>query len=981
MLAIVPTPLVRSQQTESRLLGINRLLERKDTYMLNLHYPLSGPYAWDIPHENRSSQDSDRCIKSAAAMIDAYYGGNLSQDRIAYHVYHEVLQWKSPEDDLGDPAQGIIDLNIVNVLFWELSGANVVRIMGKPGFSELKYWIDLNIPVVRDAGGTSHLITVIDGYDTDGQMVYVIDPLDGTETKVPYDSLPVFVVWAIMGSQITARSDEPSIWMDSDGDGVVDFDETNRFGTDPYNNDTYGLGINDKTAIKYMYMDHLAFPTATFRYSPETPLINEPILFDASENMGSITAYTWKFGDSSITTAAVPTISHAYSQPGTYNVTLTVNDSNGLWNTTTSSVTVEVQNQNASEAAFYRQSLDRKGYASTEGPGTPDLLWTSYVNDSVTTSPIVSDGKVFAGTSSGRLYALNLTDGETVWTFDAGSPISSSPAVQDGVVYFGTGSPGGIYAVDAQTGFARWLYQVPSGAAVYSSPAVIDDKVIVGCSDGNLLCLDQLDGHVLWKSHISGGYISSPAIQNSTIFVSSNEGIHAVDMLTGTQIWEHATSWPVTSCPSVADGLVFIGLENNDRVYALDQNNGNLVWSFWTGGWLTPTAVDSSRQLVIAGSKDYRLYCLEEFTGSLKWQYISGPNYLSAQTISANGLVYVGTSDGNFRCINETDGKQIWEYNVNSSIASSPSIIPEHVLVGTQEGKIYCFGPAFPVSNSTSAPDIALSDLTISMSEVVQGHSLQINATAENHGDSTQIFNITAYANGTAIETRETTVTNGTSVTEAFTWNTSGFAAGNYTISAFAWPVPGETNVADNNRTSPTAVRVYVGTVDLAITNVTSLKTVVGQGYSDSINVTVANQGQVSMTSNVTAYANQTVIGTFLNVNLASGDSAILIFTWNTTVIMKGNFTIYAYVDPLPFEANTLDNNYTSPTTVRVGMPGDIVSPFGVIDMKDVAYVAKRFNTDLSSPSWDPNADINGDNKVDMKDVAIVAKNFGKHDP
>jgi hypothetical protein len=479
---------------------------------------------------------------------------------------------------------------------------------------------------------------------------------------------------------------------------------------------------------------------------------------------------------------------------------------------------------------------------------------------------------------------------------------------------------------------------------------------------------------------VSGGYISSPAVQNGTVYVSSNMGIYAVDMLTGTQIWEHATGWPVTSCPSIADGLVFIGLENDDRVYALDQNNGNLVWDFWTGGWLTPTAVDSSRQLVIAGSKDYRLYCLEEYTGSFKWQYISGPNYLSASTISANGLVFVGTSDGYLRCVNETNGEQIWQYNVNSSIASSPSMIPDHVLVGTQEGRIYCFGPAFPVSNSTSPPDITLSDFAISTSGVAQGQSLQLNATAENHGDSTQTFNVTAYANSTAIETRATTVVNGSSVTVAFIWNTTGFAAGNYTISAYAWPVPGEINTGDNSITSPTAVSVYVGTIDLAITNVTPLRTAVGQGYSTPIKVTVTNQGHAPGTFNVTVYANQTVIDTALNITLASGDFTTLTLTWNTTTLIKGNFTIYAYVDPLPSEANTLNNNYTSPATIMVGIPGDIVSPFGVIDMKDIAYVAKRFNTDPSSPSWDPNADMNGDNKVDMKDIAVVAKNFGKHD-
>jgi hypothetical protein len=255
-LAILPISLVRSQETETnRDLGITPLLERKDTYMLDLECPLSGPYAWDIPHENRSATDSQRCIKAAVAMVNSYYGGNLSQDRIAYYVYHDFLQYPSPENDLGHGLD-VIGIRLAWVLTWALNGSPAVRYSDKPGFSDIKYWIDNNRPVIRD-NPENHLITVIDGYDTNGQMVYVIDPLDGSRSPVPYDTLGVYVVWVPVGDNITARSDEPTIWMDSDRDGVVDFDEINRFHTDPYNNDTYGLGINDKTMIEYLYIDHL----------------------------------------------------------------------------------------------------------------------------------------------------------------------------------------------------------------------------------------------------------------------------------------------------------------------------------------------------------------------------------------------------------------------------------------------------------------------------------------------------------------------------------------------------------------------------------------------------------------------------------------------------------------------------------------------------------------------------------------------------
>jgi uncharacterized protein (DUF2141 family) len=48
----------------------------------------------------------------------------------------------------------------------------------------------------------------------------------------------------------------------------------------------------------------------------------------------------------------------------------------------------------------------------------------------------------------------------------------------------------------------------------------------------------------------------------------------------------------------------------------------------------------------------------------------------------------------------------------------------------------------------------------------------------------------------------------------------------------------------------------------------------------------------------------------------------------------------------------------------------------GKVDMRDIAIVAKAFNTIPGDLYWNPIADITGDGKVDMKDIAIVAKAF-----
>jgi len=96
---------------------------------------------------------------------------------------------------------------------------------------------------------------------------------------------------------------------------------------------------------------------------------------------------------------------------------------------------------------------------------------------------------------------------------------------------------------------------------------------------------------------------------------------------------------------------------------------------------------------------------------------------------------------------------------------------------------------------------------------VCQGFSATINVTVANQGDITETFNVTAYANVTAIQTETLTLTSGNSTTPAFTWNTTGFAKGNYTLSAYAEPVPGETNTADNNLTGGWVIVSIAGDV------------------------------------------------------------------------------------------------------------------------------------------------------------------------
>jgi len=107
------------------------------------------------------------------------------------------------------------------------------------------------------------------------------------------------------------------------------------------------------------------------------------------------------------------------------------------------------------------------------------------------------------------------------------------------------------------------------------------------------------------------------------------------------------------------------------------------------------------------------------------------------------------------------------------------------------------------------SPNIPTSPRNIALISVIPGKTVsgqsflvQVRVTIENQGGYIEHVNVTVYANTTAIVTIENiTVHNGTSSTVIFTWNTTEFEKGNYTIWAYAWPFPEETTHGDNNCT------------------------------------------------------------------------------------------------------------------------------------------------------------------------------------
>ncbi|MDH5779141.1 MAG: hypothetical protein OEZ29_00935 [Candidatus Bathyarchaeota archaeon] len=169
---------------------------------------------------------------------------------------------------------------------------------------------------------------------------------------------------------------------------------------------------------------------------------------------------------------------------------------------------------------------------------------------------------------------------------------------------------------------------------------------------------------------------------------------------------------------------------------------------------------------------------------------------------------------------------------------------------------------------------------------------------------------------------------------------------------------------------------------DIIVTDVTTSKTVVGQGYSVNLTITVENQGDSAETFNVTTCADlntvflgdEIIIGTQRDT-LSGGNCTAVTFTWNTTGVAKGNYTISTKAIILPGETYTIGNTRID-GTVTVTFPGDVNGDYKV-RVDDILVIALAFGSDYPDVLYKANLDINGDGKIRIDDVLVAAVNFG----
>jgi hypothetical protein len=327
-------------------------------------------------------------------------------------------------------------------------------------------------------------------------------------------------------------------------------------------------------------------------------------------------------------------------------------------------------------------------------------------------------------------------------------------------------------------------------------------------------------------------------------------------------------------------------------------------------------------------------------------------------------------------------------------------------------GKVSYIYPIVP-----GATTLAVSPASVVNPSLTVGNSFTVNLTVTNATDLYQwqaevyynntLLNATGTTEGDFLPTRGTTVFqtnilqnfNATHGKIALTDGLSGAASGVYgngqlAAMTFQLLANGSTPISisndilydsENNPTSHTIQNGYFSnipqavTVDVAVTDIQMDKAVACAGWPLQINVTVANKGDNAETFDVKVYYDTNLVDTQTVTALDPNSEKTVPFVWNTTSVPPNyghNYTISAEIPPLLNEVNVANNKLTD-GTVMIKLMGDINGD-GTVNIPDIVLALNYFGSYPGHPRWNPDADLDLDNKITIADIIIVLANLGK---
>ncbi len=183
----------------------------------------------------------------------------------------------------------------------------------------------------------------------------------------------------------------------------------------------------------------------------------------------------------------------------------------------------------------------------------------------IESSVAIYQDHIIVGTGRGEVLILNKHSGKLIESFNSGDDTDATPVIdtKDGSIYIGvekdnTENPGGMLKLNSE-GQKQWYFEV-GATGIYSSAVLHQDKVIFTADDSYLYAVYMETGKLAWKRKLDASSWSSPALVDGRVITADYAGVlYNFDANTGDLIWKKQLSDYVAATPAIWNGIIVIG--------------------------------------------------------------------------------------------------------------------------------------------------------------------------------------------------------------------------------------------------------------------------------------------------------------------------------------------------------------------------------------------------------------------------------------
>ncbi|GGJ01076.1 outer membrane protein assembly factor BamB [Halopseudomonas pertucinogena] len=216
-------------------------------------------------------------------------------------------------------------------------------------------------------------------------------------------------------------------------------------------------------------------------------------------------------------------------------------------------------------------------------------LWRVQVSSEVLAPPQTNGDIVVVQTQDDKLVALDIGTGEQRWMYESSLPVltvrgHSTPVVSLYRVYAGLAS-GRVVALDASNGIPLWEQRVaqPQGRSELERMVdidghlLLDDQTLYAATyQGNLVALDAESGNIRWQRPASSH--GGPGAGFGSVYLSKADGtVEAYDQNRATPLWTNEQLLRRQLTAPVAFNSYVAVADYEGYLHLLAQTDGRLV--------------------------------------------------------------------------------------------------------------------------------------------------------------------------------------------------------------------------------------------------------------------------------------------------------------------------------------------------------------------------------------------------------------------